>query len=190
MYQKPPATWLQHQLVVPARPAVAHAVRALHLHALAELADPASPVHDATALVQLRDALLIEWIEALPERVDMGELPGVAVRRKLVDRACELMLASADEPLSMLEVCRRVGASRRRLEYCFHDVLGASPLRYLRAVRLNGVRRELRAQAPSVQAAAARWGFFHMGQFARDYGQQFGELPSVTLRGARGATPA
>jgi AraC family ethanolamine operon transcriptional activator len=83
----------------------------------------------------------------------------------------------------MLEVCRRVGASRRKLNYCFQEVLGSSPVKYLRAVRLNGVRRELRAGAAAVQDVAARWGFWHLGQFAREYRQQFGELPSETRRG-------
>jgi AraC family ethanolamine operon transcriptional activator len=42
-----------------------------------------------------------------------------------------------------------------------------------------------------VQAAAVRWGFFHFGQFARDYKLQFGELPSLTLRGPDpGAQPS
>ena len=189
LYGRPPGRWLEQQLVVSARPAAARAVRALHLQAMAALADDASPVHDATALLQLRDALLMEWIEALSERVRTDELPGVLQRRRLVNRACELMLAHADEPLSMLAVCRHVGASRRRLETCFQDVLGTSPARYLRAVRLNGVRRELRAGAATVQAAAARWGFFHLGQFAHDYKAQFGELPSATRLNHRQDTP-
>jgi AraC family ethanolamine operon transcriptional activator len=89
----------------------------------------------------------------------------------------------------MLELCSQVGASRRKLTYCFQDVLGTSPMQYLRAVRLNGVRRELRSgEAAAVQDAAARWGFFHMGQFSTDYKKQFGELPSATLRAA--AAPA
>lgn len=116
--------------------------------------------------------------------MDASQLPTVAARKRLVDRACERMLAGADEPLSMLSVCREVGASRRKLNYCFQDVLGTSPVKNLRAERLNGVRRALRAgRAGSVQEAAARWGFRHLGQFARDYQRQFGELPSATLRG-------
>ena len=34
----------------------------------------------------------------------------------------------------------------------------------------------------SVQDTAARWGFWHGGQFADDYRRQFDELPSQTLR--------
>jgi AraC family ethanolamine operon transcriptional activator len=85
----------------------------------------------------------------------------------------------------MLEVCRRIGASRRKLNYCFQDVLGTSPVKYLRAVRLNGVRRELRSGTAAVQDVAARWGFWHLGQFSLDYKRQFGELPSATLKASR-----
>jgi AraC family ethanolamine operon transcriptional activator len=189
MYQKPLAAWLEHQLVVPARPAAAQALRRLHMELMSRLLDPDAVWQDETALRQVRDTLLIEWLEVIPERVDASSLPSVAARRQLVHRACELMLAQPDEPLSMLDLCGRVGASRRKLNYCFQDVLGTSPMQYLRAVRLNGVRRELRSgTARAVQDAAARWGFFHMGQFSTDYKKQFGELPSVTLRAA--AAPA
>jgi AraC family ethanolamine operon transcriptional activator len=184
MYLKPLSPWLESQLVLSARPAAAEALRTLHLQAMATATDPVNPLRDELALRQLRDAVLIEWIEALPPRVDVSELPRVAARKRLVDRACELMLSHTDEPLSMLEVCQRVGASRRKLNYCFQDVLGTNPVKYLRAVRLNGVRRELRQGRAAVQDVAARWGFWHMGQFSRDYKQQFGELPSVTLRRA------
>jgi AraC family ethanolamine operon transcriptional activator len=188
MYQKPLAGWLEHQLVVPARRAAAQALRRLHTELMARLLDPAAvgrDWQDETALRQVRDTLLIEWIEVIPEKVDASSLPTVAARRQLVTLACELMLARPDTPLSMLELCGQVGASRRKLTYCFQDVLGTSPMQYLRAVRLNGVRRELRSgEAAAVQDAAARWGFFHMGQFSLDYKKQFGELPSATLRSA------
>ena len=186
MYQKPLASWLEHQLVVAARPAAAQALRRLHVDLMARLLDPAANWPDESALLQVRDALLIEWIEVIPERVDTSSVPSASARRQCVNRACELMLSQPDEPLSMLELCSRVGASRRKLNYCFQDVLGTSPMQYLRAVRLNGVRRELRSgAAKAVQDAAARWGFFHMGQFSADYKRQFGELPSATLRGGR-----
>jgi AraC family ethanolamine operon transcriptional activator len=182
LYGKPPSAWIEQQRVLPARAAAAAAVRKLHLQALQQLGADAAPIAEEGALLQLRDALLIEWIEALPERVDASEPPTLAARKRLVQQAIALMLARSDEPLSMLQVCRQVGASRRKLNYCFQDVLGTSPLKYLRALRLNGVRRELRGGAASVQQAAARWGFWHLGELAADYRRQFGELPSQTLK--------
>jgi AraC family ethanolamine operon transcriptional activator len=190
MYGKKPSAWMESQLVVPSRSAAAEPLRALHRRVMVDAAAllEAAPngAADDVAARQLRDALLIEWFEALPESIDASALPNALARKRLVDRACELMLAQPDEPLSMLEVCRRVGASRRKLNYCFQEALSTSPVKYLRAVRLNGVRRALRAGAASVQDAAAHWGFWHLGQFARDYKGQFGELPSQTLKGAAG----
>lgn len=185
MYQKDSPAWLDAQVVVKPSPAAADAVRELHLSALTALADPD---FDERSLIALRDAVLIEWIEALPAAVDTPDLKTLAARRRVVDRACELMLSHTAEPLTMLEICHRIGASPRKLNYCFQDVLGFSPAKYLRAVRLNNARRDLKTpDGPDigVQDVAARWGFWHLGQFSLDYKRQFGELPSATLRAGR-----
>jgi AraC family ethanolamine operon transcriptional activator len=188
MYQKPLAHWLEQQLVLQTTEPKAQAVRDLHLTTLDYATALATRSYDERALRQLRDEVLIEWIEALPANVDMSVLPNLERRKKLVNRACELMLAHADEPLSILEVCSHVGTSRRKLNYCFQDVLGTTPIKYLRSLRLNGVRRALRHASveDSVQDLAARWGFWHLSQFAQDYKRLFGELPSATLRSEGG----
>ena len=109
----------------------------------------------------------------------------VGGRCRVVERARSFMHAHIDEPITVAELCKTLGVSRRTLQYSFQDVLGLNPVRFLRALRLNGVRRELRHPPPAttVQDAAARWGFWHLGHFVTDYRQMFGELPSETLRG-------
>lgn len=58
-----------------------------------------------------------------------------------------------------------------------------SPVTYLRTMRLNRVRSELRqCPASTVGDVAARWGFWHLSRFAREYRALFGELPSATLK--------
>ena len=64
---------------------------------------------------------------------------------------------------------------------------GISPKQYLQIYRLNRVQRRLQhsqGNATTVAGEAKAWGFWHMGQFSRDYRRMFGELPSETL--ARG----
>jgi AraC family ethanolamine operon transcriptional activator len=190
MYQRPPSAWLHDAVVVPVQPAAAAAVRRVHRAAMARLL--ATPVlrQDERACLVLRDELLMEWIEAIPPQVDRAALPAARARRRVVERACEHMQATPDAPPSILAVCQAIGASPRKLAYCFRDVLGTTPLQYQRALRLNGVRRDLRrADDPrlGVQDVAAQWGFWHLGDFAADYRRQFGELPSQTLRRSRGA---
>ena len=62
----------------------------------------------------------------------------------------------------------------------FREHFGVTPKTYLRAFRLNCVRKDLLVAAPKTPIAdvANRWGFWHIGQFASDYRRQFGELPS------------
>ena len=145
-------------------------------------------LQDPDVQQRLRSNLLIHLLDAMlgAQRDDQVHCAGA--RKRIVDRACELMLSRHDEPLSLFEVCSRVGASPRKLGYCFQDVLGLSPARYIKAMRMNDVRRELaRGDDPelSVYDAAARHGFWHFGHFSADYKRQFSELPSHTLSRAR-----
>jgi AraC family ethanolamine operon transcriptional activator len=187
LYHKPWSNWLDCKVVTPARPGLAAHVRELHLQLMARVQQQPSLLADARAALLLRDSILIEWLEAIPERVDTRALKTAQARRQLVDRVCARVMAQLEDPPTLLALCREVGASPRKLEYCFRDVLGISPHKYLRAVRLNGVRRELKQRGASpmrVHDIAARWGFWHMGAFSAEYKQQFGELPSVTLGAA------
>ena len=82
------------------------------------------------------------------------------------------------------DLCNVSEISERTLEYAFQDRFGMSPKTFLIAMRLNGVRRELKntdEQSP-IKNLAGRWGFWHMSQFAVDYRRMFGELPSTTRK--------
>jgi len=108
-------------------------------------------------------------------------------RARIVARAEEFVLSRPFESVTVADLCFHVGTSRRRLQYAFQEVMGTSPNRYLRAIRLCRVRRELKAggaSVPSIQDTAARWGFWHLGHFSLDYKRMFAERPSDTVRGA------
>ena len=147
-------------------------------------------VHGVAAQHQLRDDLLLKVVETLAyANVTEAPIPS-AMRRRVVDRARDVLLADCIEPPSLLALSRHVGVSPRKLAYCFEDVLGMSPARYLKLLRLNAARRELRTadvgkKKRSVYDVAARWGFWHFGHFSADYKQMFAESPSETLRAGR-----
>ena len=106
-------------------------------------------------------------------------------RERLVRRADDYMRACLGGPLSLLDLCRELGVSERTLHYAFQEVRGLSPMAYLKAVRLNAVRQELKAATAgtaTVRDIAQRWGFWHTGEFAAAYRRLFGELPSQTLK--------
>jgi AraC family ethanolamine operon transcriptional activator len=106
---------------------------------------------------------------------------GIVTNWQVASQARRLVEGAPDCPMSVVELALRLGVSRRTLQYACQSSLGVKPTSFLRALRLNGVRREMR-NAPSVTEAATRWGFWHFGNFARDYRTMFGELPSQTLR--------
>ncbi|MDR0378492.1 MAG: helix-turn-helix domain-containing protein [Candidatus Accumulibacter sp.] len=108
--------------------------------------------------------------------------------RKIVSRAREYLLEHPDKVISITDLCENLYVSRRTLQNCFHEVLGVCPVTYLKALRLNAVRRALKegaCDARTVQDVATAHGFWHMSQFAADYRRLFQELPSETLRDGR-----
>jgi AraC family ethanolamine operon transcriptional activator len=133
-------------------------------------------------MATLYNGLVSNVAALMDSSADLASDPVAPGRRwAIVARAREAIVSRPDQPTSIADLCRIVGVSRRTLQYCFQDVLNVSPANFLRAVRLNGVRRMLRT-APSVTEAAAYWGFWHFGHFSQDYAAMFGELPSQTHR--------
>jgi AraC family ethanolamine operon transcriptional activator len=114
--------------------------------------------------------------------------PSPLLRHKALKRVEDYLDAFPTTPHTVRELCRVAQASERTLEYAFLERFGLSPKAYLQAFRLNGVRKALRFTDPALESVtdlATCWGFWHMGQFAKDYRRLFAESPSVTLK--RGA---
>ena len=133
-----------------------------------------------------------EIIEEAMEVVAPLVLAGPAVeldratgcRHQLVKRAREIMISRIDQPLRIQGICDQLGVSRRALQYGFQDVLGLSPLNYLRQLRLTLARRKLRTASHKTEVGDVinRCGFGHAGRFSAAYRGAFGELPSETLK--------
>ena len=117
--------------------------------------------------------------------------PRLRHRRQALARARTFIIDHLQEPPTVRQVCHATGVSWRTLDYAFREAFGMTPKAYLRALRLNAVRRDLLQAAPDEGVAdiANRWGFWHAGQFAADYRQLFGELPSWTTGRSGPARP-
>lgn len=114
------------------------------------------------------------------EKIKPQSLRTIGVRR-VIDY---LQIHAASLP-SIPELCKIANLSERSLEYGFREYLGVTPIRYLRLVRLNGVRRDLLMATPekkTIVNIALNWGFLELGRFSGEYRQLFNELPSKTLR--------
>lgn len=167
--------------------------------------------HTQQELVELRAcirALLLD--DVLDDRVDEGKriasmedelheraasmlaVPPLPVdlppetRRRALRRAREYIDARAGERISLSNLCVASECSERTLRTVFRECYGTTPMAFVKKLRLQGLRRDLRGASPytsTVLSLALRWGFWHMGHLGRDYGSMFGESPSETLRG-------
>ncbi len=116
---------------------------------------------------------------------DARQAVGSASASFIVAQCHRMVATSGDSPPSVEELCLRLRTSRRSLQNSFRQVADATPVHYLRCVRLNAVRRELmstRAVDLNIAQAAADRGFNHLSHFAQRYKALFGELPSQTMR--------
>jgi AraC-like DNA-binding protein len=111
--------------------------------------------------------------------------PAQALRPRAVKHVIELIEANPESPWTVTEFARAVGVSVRSLEDGFRRYVGTTPRAYLRDRRLHRVHEELLLSSPgetTVSEIAQRWGFAHLGRFARFYQERFGVAPSETLR--------
>ncbi|MET0701337.1 MAG: AraC family transcriptional regulator [Mycobacterium sp.] len=105
----------------------------------------------------------------------------------VVKRAVELLCSHPESVWTTAELARATGVSARALQKAFGRSGKPPPMTYLRQVRLHKVHADLldasRQRSPvAVSTVASRWGFVHLGRFAQQYRQLFGESPSHTLR--------
>ena len=105
-------------------------------------------------------------------------------RYRVARQADEYLREHLNRWVTIAELCRELGVSRRFLHYAMKDVYQNSPVDYHRRLRLQCVRSDLMdpRQRLSVCEAAVKSGFHNMGDFSRYYKEMFSELPSVTAR--------
>lgn len=112
-------------------------------------------------------------------------------RHRALRNAVEEMQCSTDDNLPVSCFCQSAGVSRRTLNRAFNEYFGIGPKAYYLRLRLNRFRQKLLIEqgCNSIADSANQLGFWHMGQLARSYREQFGELPSETQLGAKDCFP-
>jgi transcriptional regulator GlxA family with amidase domain len=129
-------------------------------------------------------ALVVDMLQAALTDAAISDKSTPAARARAISTTLEYCLEHPHEAVSVRELCAATGVAFRTLSRAFRERFDVSPKTYLKQARLTGVRSDLIEGSASTKIAdvANDWGFWHMGQFARDYRKFFGELPSETLR--------
>jgi AraC family transcriptional regulator, ethanolamine operon transcriptional activator len=142
------------------------------------------------ARAALEQTLLDAFVEAMSEAPGWlsDAHPAKESHSRIVSRARQYLLEHLNETIYMADVCQAIKVSERTLRTAFQEIWSVSPNRYLKARRLNQVRRVLRKSSPddaAVGRVAMHYGFWDMSRFAVEYRRLFGEKPSQTLRNRR-----
>lgn len=106
-------------------------------------------------------------------------------------RAVGWLRGHLSDPVQLDLLAQVAGVRPRTLETHFKMFLGATPLGWVRRMRLARARQEFLRQGAetTVTAVALGAGFTQLGRFAAEYRKAFGELPSATLRRASSSPP-
>lgn len=142
---------------------------------------PAGLRQHAAQIQVADDFLAIATSIAGPRRVAARRLG--AGRERVIRRLRDYLADPEAVHVNVAGLCTALAVDRRTLQNCVQEALGVTPHAYLKAFRLNAVRRALRNPAhagDSIADIAARSGFWHPSQFAADYARLFGERPSAT----------
>lgn len=100
-------------------------------------------------------------------------------------RAVTFIDENAHRDISPAEIAGAAHVTIRALQLAFRRHLDATPMEYLRRVRLANAHDDLRTADPAkttVTAIAARWGFPNHSRFTAHYHATYGTTPSRTLR--------
>jgi AraC-like DNA-binding protein len=149
--------------------------------------------NDPEGLERFAESLSNSGAKMLSNNVenDQGKPPRrFSNRIRLVATLWDFMAEKLQDDLSLDQLQQTTGKSSRTLEYAFTEIVGRTPIGFLKAMRLQQARRFLlEGRFPSVKKAAAACGLWHFGRFSIDYRLQFGELPSQTLKSSNPDEP-
>ena len=108
--------------------------------------------------------------------------PGIPLELKtedpMVKRALLLMQRRIDTPLSVTEIARQMGSSKRQLERHFRAALDTSPRAAFLDIRLSFARHLLEATDKSISTVAVECGFCDSSHLSRMFRQRYDRTPS------------
>ncbi|WP_165798823.1 helix-turn-helix domain-containing protein [Shimia abyssi] len=154
------------------------------LAAIRQLSEQLTDGHDQPMTENVQEEIVANLLLVANSYDQHEDKSTPLIRSRTVSKTTELMLALLGENVPISKICKEVGVSWRTLDRSFLEKFGIGPKKYYHRLRLNRVRSDLihKANHYNISDIANRWGFWHLGQFAQDYHNMFGELPSTTMR--------
>jgi len=121
-----------------------------------------------------------------PEKPQPGIPLDIRTDDPLVQRILLIMQQSVDAPLTIDEIARRVGHSKRRIERHFRAALDISPQAAFLQIRLALAHHLVRTSAKSVAEIAVDCGFCDSSHLSRTFRRRFGATPQALRKEGSG----
>lgn len=123
-------------------------------------------------------------IKALASVNQTPKISKPLARTLAIKKVVELVEEAPTDYFNLSDLSNATNVSERTLQYSFKEKFGVSPSTFIKNNKLNHIYKSLKESSihsNSVSDIANKYGFWHMGQFAKDYKLLFGELPSETF---------
>lgn len=139
------------------------------------------------------DALVLRSLALLllPDPAQPAARANGITLHEAVDQAMARMLAHLDRAISLADLEREIGYSRRSLQLGFRQRVGCGPIQWLRRQRLSLAHERITAMAGRLRrgdctltAVARQCGYGNLASFSRDFSSLYGYPPSQLLRQA------
>jgi transcriptional regulator GlxA family with amidase domain len=134
---------------------------------------------------QISDQFILDRIRSDQDRQHVPLLARVGLFHENLIEAAALMEANLEEPLSLDEIAKLVGVSRRQIERLFKRYVGEVPTKYYLDMRLRRARGLLLQTSMSIIEVAVACGFLSPPHFSKCYRDLFGHPPSAERRNGR-----
>jgi len=124
-------------------------------------------------------------MQALMTGEKIQQQPTASKKARALDAAIEYIHNTPGQDISLNSFCLEAGINPRTMQRAFLERYGVTPKKYSLIFNLNNVYKELshrRYSETQITEVAEKYGYWHMSQFAKDYKQLFGSLPSETLK--------
>lgn len=136
-----------------------------------------SETHGSKITAHISEQFMCERIRGTEDRQRIPLQLHLGANQPRLTEAVTLMEANLEEPISLDELSRYVGISRRQLERLFQKHLNCVPTRYYLNLRLNRARLLLLQTSKSIVDIALACGFISAPHFSKCYRDMFGIPP-------------
>ena len=139
--------------------------------------------HDDSLINEICEQALTDRVRGPHDRQRLPLRARLGVQNARILSIIEMMEANLSEPLTLVEIARHAGLSRRQIERLFRQHMGRSPARYYLEIRLDRARHLLLQSSLPVVEVAVACGFVSASHFSKCYRELYGKSPQQERAG-------